>query len=52
MRVLLIHQAFVSPDEPGGTRHYELAGHLVQTGHQCTIIASDLSYPYNVTLMR
>jgi glycosyltransferase involved in cell wall biosynthesis len=44
MHVLLIHQAFVSPDEPGGTRHYELACHLVQTGHQCTIIASDLSY--------
>src|SRR5881409_3001576 len=44
MHVLLIHQAFVSPDEPGGTRHYELARHLVQRGHECTIVASDLSY--------
>jgi glycosyltransferase involved in cell wall biosynthesis len=44
MHLLLIHQAFVSPREPGGTRHYELAHHLVQCGHQCTIVASDLSY--------
>lgn len=44
MHALLIHQAFVSPDEPGGTRHYELACHLLQAGHQCTIITSDLSY--------
>ena len=44
MHVLLIHQAFVSPDQPGGTRHYELASHLVEQGHACTIIASDRSY--------
>ena len=44
MRLLLIHQAFVSPDEAGGTRHYELAQHLVRHGHQVTIVASDLSY--------
>jgi glycosyltransferase involved in cell wall biosynthesis len=44
MHILLIHQAFVSPNEPGGTRHYELARHLVEQGHQVTIVASDLSY--------
>ena len=44
MHILLIHQAFVSPDEPGGTRHYELAQSLVRQGHQCTIIASNRSY--------
>lgn len=44
MHVLLIHQAFVSPDEPGGTRHYELARHLVGHGHRFTIVASILSY--------
>jgi len=44
MHILLIHQAFVSPEEPGGTRHYELARHLVKRGHKVTIIASDLSY--------
>ena len=44
MHILLIHQAFVSPAEPGGTRHYELASHLAQHGHRFTIVASDLSY--------
>ena len=44
MHILLIHQAFVSPNEAGGTRHYELSRHLVQQGHQVTIVASDLSY--------
>ena len=44
MHLLLIHQAFASPNEPGGTRHYELARHLVQHGHQFTIVASNLSY--------
>jgi lipopolysaccharide/colanic/teichoic acid biosynthesis glycosyltransferase len=44
MRILLIHQAFVSPQEPGGTRHYEFARHLVRAGHQVVIVASDLSY--------
>ncbi len=25
MHILIIHQAFASFDEPGGTRHYEFA---------------------------
>lgn len=44
MHLLLTHQAFVSPDEPGGTRHYELTKNLVQNGHSVTIIASNISY--------
>jgi hypothetical protein len=28
MHILLIHQAFAALDEPGGTRHYEIAQHL------------------------
>lgn len=44
VRVLLIHQAFVSPDEAGGTRHFELAKRLLAEGHEVTIVASDLSY--------
>lgn len=42
--ILLIHQAFVSPSEGGGTRHYELAERLVKSGQQFTIIASSLNY--------
>lgn len=44
MHTLLIHQAFVSPHEAGGTRHYELAKHVVKAGDCFTIVASDLSY--------
>jgi glycosyltransferase involved in cell wall biosynthesis len=44
MHILLIHQAFASLDEPGGTRHHELARALVQRGHRVTVIASPVSY--------
>jgi hypothetical protein len=44
MRILLIHQAFASLDEPGGTRHHEMARYLAARGHQITIIASPVSY--------
>ena len=44
MHILLIHQAFAALDEPGGTRHHELARYLAGRGHQVTIIASPVSY--------
>ncbi len=44
MHILLIHQAFAALDEPGGTRHHELARFLVTKGHQVTVIASKVSY--------
>ncbi len=44
MHTLLIHQAFVSPDEAGGTRHYELARYAIEKGHDFSIVASDLNY--------
>jgi glycosyltransferase involved in cell wall biosynthesis len=44
MHVLLIHQAFVSGQEAGGTRHYELGRHLVEWQHRLTVIASPVSY--------
>jgi len=44
MHILLIHQAFAAVNEPGGTRHHELARYLVQRGHRVTIIASSVSY--------
>jgi glycosyltransferase involved in cell wall biosynthesis len=43
-RALLIHQAFASKDEPGGTRHYELGRRLVAEGHTFTVITSGISY--------
>jgi len=44
MHLLLIHQAFASLDEAGGTRHYEMARFLVSRGHRVTIVASPVSY--------
>lgn len=44
MHILIIHQAFASFDEPGGTRHYEFARLLAARGHKVTIIASPVSY--------
>jgi glycosyltransferase involved in cell wall biosynthesis len=44
MHILLLHQAFVALDEPGGTRHFELARLLAERGYKVTIIASPVSY--------
>jgi glycosyltransferase involved in cell wall biosynthesis len=44
VHILLIHQAFAALDEPGGTRHHELARYLVKRGHRVTVIASPVSY--------
>ena len=44
MHILLIHQAFAALNEPGGTRHHELARHLVKRGYKVTVIASALTY--------
>ena len=44
MHVLIIHQAFASADEAGGTRHLEFARHLIDQGHRVTVIAGGVNY--------
>ncbi len=44
MHILLIHQNFAALDEPGGTRHHELARYLVERGHHVTVVTSPVSY--------
>jgi len=44
MKILLINQAFVSPDEPGHTRHFELGQYLKKHGHELVIVASNVNY--------
>ena len=44
MKILLLNQAFVSPDEPGHTRHFEMAKFLRARGYELVIVASDLNY--------
>lgn len=44
LHILLIHQAFVTLDEAGGTRHAEFARYLAKQGHRVTVITSRVSY--------
>ncbi|GJQ37164.1 MAG: glycosyltransferase WbuB [Anaerolineaceae bacterium] len=44
MKILLINQVFVSPEEPGHTRHFEMGKFLKERGHELIIVASDLNY--------
>ena len=44
MHILLIHQAFVTTGEAGGTRHIEFARRLAAHGHRVTIVTSPVSY--------
>ncbi|MCF8102154.1 MAG: glycosyltransferase family 4 protein [Desulfarculaceae bacterium] len=43
-RVLLIHQAFATPQDPGGTRHYELMQHCQSDGFRFIAVTSLNSY--------
>ena len=44
MHILLLHQLFIRPDDPGGTRHVEFCQSLVRSGHRVTILAGSKSY--------
>ncbi len=44
MKLLLINQAFVSFDEPGFTRHFEMARYMREQGHEMVIVGSDVNY--------
>jgi glycosyltransferase involved in cell wall biosynthesis len=44
MKILLINQVFVSPNEPGHTRHFEMAKYLQSFGEELVIVASDMNY--------
>lgn len=43
MRILYLYQYFATPNQPGGTRAYEIAKRLVKRGHMVDLISSDLS---------
>lgn len=44
MKILYIHQYFVTPEEPGGTRSYWLAKELVINGHEVVMLTSSDKY--------
>lgn len=44
MKTLLIHAVFATPQDPGGTRHYEIARRLVALGHEVAVVAGSRNY--------
>jgi len=44
MKIWLINHYALTPDQAGGTRHYDIARALVAKGHQVTIIAASIHY--------
>jgi glycosyltransferase involved in cell wall biosynthesis len=44
MNILYIHQYFITPQEPGGTRSYWLAQELIKNGHKVTMITSSTKF--------
>jgi len=44
VHILLVHQLFIRPDDPGGTRHFEFCVALADAGHRVTILAGRRSY--------
>ena len=43
LNVYWVNQATGTPDQPGGTRHFDMAAALVRRGSKVTLVASDLS---------
>ncbi len=41
MRIVYLHQYFVTPDMAGGARSFEMARRLVATGHEVHMVTSD-----------
>lgn len=44
MNIWILNHYAITPDMPGGTRHYDLGRELVQLGHKVTIFASSFHY--------
>ena len=44
MNIWLFNHYAITPDMPGGTRHYDLGRELVKRGHKVTIFATSFNY--------
>ena len=44
MRIWILNHYAAPPDQPAGTRHYDLGRVLTQQGHDVTIFASSFSH--------
>lgn len=43
LKIYWVNQYAVSPDQPGGTRHYDFAKELGRRGHDVSLVASDIN---------
>src|SRR5256885_1649930 len=43
MKIVYLHQYFLTPQMSGGTRSYEIARRLVRAGHEVHMVTSDLA---------
>lgn len=44
MRILVVHQFYLQPGEPGGSRFNELSRLWAEAGHQVTVVAGTVNY--------
>ena len=44
MKIVVVHQHFLMPGQPGGSRFNEFARHWSEAGHEVTVIAGNLNY--------
>ena len=44
MKILVVHQYYLAPGEPGGSRFNEFARLWTEAGHEVTVIAGSVSY--------
>jgi len=44
MNIWIFNQYAITPDMPGGTRHYDLGRELVRRGHRVTVLASSFHH--------
>src|SRR5450755_2993212 len=44
MKILVIHQYYLMPGQPGGSRFNEMARLWVEQGHEVTVIAGNVDY--------
>ena len=44
MKILIVHQYYLAPGEPGGSRFNEFARLWTEAGHQVTVVAGSVSY--------
>ena len=47
MRILVVHQYYLGPGEPGGSRFNEMARFWRAAGHDVTVVAGSLNYTTN-----